>query len=50
MINVKSEINDLLAVDYLTSMAADQVITQKEPEQAKWLAEIEYGIKTGVDI
>lgn len=44
MIDVKSEITYLLVVDYLTRMAADQVISEKELEQAKRLAALEYGI------
>ena len=46
--DVKNEITYLLIVDYLTRMAADQVITRQELEQATRLAEIEYGIKAGV--
>ncbi len=41
--DVKNEITYLLIVDYLARMAADQVITQRELEQAKRLAAIEYG-------
>ena len=41
--DVKNEITYLLIVDYLTRMAVDQVITQKELAEAKRLAAIEYG-------
>lgn len=34
MIDVKSEITYLLVVDYLTRMAADQVISEKELAEA----------------
>ncbi len=44
--DVKNEITYLLIVDYLNRMAADQVITQKELEQARRLATSRYGIKT----
>ena len=44
MIDVKSEITYLLVVDYLTRMAADQVISEKELSEAKRLAALEYGI------
>ena len=43
MIDVKSEITYLLVVDYLTRMAADQVISEKELSEAKRLAALEYG-------
>ena len=42
MIDVKSEITYLLVVDYLTRMAADQVISEKELDKALELAAIEY--------
>ena len=44
--DVKNEITYLLIVDYLTRMAADQVITKQELEQARRLAASRYGIKT----
>ena len=44
MIDVKSEITYLLVVDYLTRMAADQVISEKELSEAKRLAALGYGI------
>ena len=44
---VKNEITYLLIVDYLTRMAADQVITKRELEDAKRLTEIRYRIKAG---
>lgn len=43
MIDVKSEITYLLVVDYLTRMAADQVISEKELAEAQRLAALEYG-------